>query len=86
MRLSFDHPPSLVRYEDERRQLILRPARVDDAAAIFEAIEESMAALRQFMPWSHLTQTLEGQRERLVQLDAGYGEGGDVVFHLYEGE
>ncbi|HJM56641.1 MAG TPA: GNAT family N-acetyltransferase [Planctomycetota bacterium] len=86
MTLSFDNPPSLLRHDDGQRQLILRLARVDDAEAVVEAAQESLAALREFMPWPHFPQTVEVQRKRLAGLEEGHGTGGDIVFHLFEEE
>lgn len=83
MTLSFDNPPSLLRHDDGQRQFILRLARADDAEVMVEAAEESLAALREFMPWSHSPQTVEVQRKRLAGIEEGHGAGGDIVFHLF---
>jgi RimJ/RimL family protein N-acetyltransferase len=84
MTLSFYNPPSLLRYDDGERELILRPARFSDAEEVVEALQESMAELRAFMPWAHAPQTVAIQQERLQAIEATFGSGGDIVFHLYE--
>ena len=41
MTLSFKNPPTLITYDDGNTQLVLKPARVVDAAPLVTAIEES---------------------------------------------
>ncbi len=82
--MHFPLPNQLV-YDDGHRRLTLRPARAIDAGALVEAIHESHDNLRAFMPWAHLEHTEASQTERLVALEAGYHEGGDLVFHAFAG-
>ncbi len=84
MVLSFEHPPSSICYDDGERALVLRVSRVSDAPALVDAIQESLPALKGFMPWAHMPQTHAVQRERLTQLEALYGSGTDLVFHVFE--
>ncbi len=86
MTLSFNHAPSRVHYDDGQRQLILRPAHLSDAPELVAALHESLAELRQFMPWAHFPQTIQVQEKRLKELEADHGSGGDIVFHIFERE
>jgi ribosomal-protein-serine acetyltransferase len=78
------HPPPTLRYADETRSLVLRPARVADAPALIEAFEESREALKEFMPWAHMENTVPQQEERLAECEKAHMDGGDVVFHLFD--
>jgi ribosomal-protein-serine acetyltransferase len=84
MTLSLKNPPERLVYEDGSTRLELRLARVAHAEALVEAIEESEAELGAFMTWVHEPQTLEVQRDRLEKLESAPGEGGALVFHLFE--
>ena len=79
---SLTNAPDLVRYDDGQRLLLLQRSRVAHASALVEAVQESDQALRGFMPWAHLPQTLADQEARLAALDEDVG--GEVVYHLYE--
>ena len=78
------HPPPTLRYADETRSLVLRPGRVADATALIEAFEESREALKEFMPWAHMENTVPQQEERLAAMEKAEIDGGDVVFHLFD--
>ena len=86
MTLSFDNPPSILRLDDGDRRLIMRPARVADAAEIVAALKESETELRGFMQWVFVPQTIELQSKRLGATEKGFGKGGDIILHLYERE
>ena len=83
MTLSFKNPPTLIAYDDGNTQLVLKPARVVDAAPLVTAIEESLTELRQFMPWAHYPQTLEAQTKRLDLIEKDFGKNKDLIFHIY---
>ncbi len=83
MTLSFKNPPTLITYDDGNTQLVLKPARVVDAAPLVTAIEESLTELRQFMPWAHYPQTLEAQTKRLDLIEKEFGKNKDLIFHIY---
>ena len=82
----FEAPPSMLRYDDGQRRLVLRPARVADTEEVVAAIAESLAELRAFMPWAHMPQTEAVQRRRMTELEAELGQGHDLILHLFEGE
>jgi len=75
------NPPSLLRYDDGERYVLLMPAKVADAQQVLDAIASSFNSLRTYMPWAHLTQNLETQTARLTETEASYAKGGDYVFH-----
>jgi len=79
------HPPPTLRYADDTHALVIRPARVTDAEELMEAFEESREALKAFMPWAHMENTVPQQQERLAASEQDHQDGGDVVFHLYDG-
>lgn len=78
------HPPPTLRFGDGTRSLVLRPAKVADATALIEAFEESREALKEFMPWAHMENTVPQQEERLAATEKAHKDGGDVVFHLFD--
>ncbi|WP_376795201.1 GNAT family N-acetyltransferase [Thermogemmatispora sp.] len=47
----------------EGQRVLVRPYREEDAPALFEAIEESRAHLRPWMPWANEHQRLEETRD-----------------------
>jgi len=75
--------PQQLTFDDGNRRLVLRPARAADVHALLEALHASLADLKEFMPWAHLPQTVTSQTARLVDLEAGYPEGGEIIFHAY---
>jgi RimJ/RimL family protein N-acetyltransferase len=83
MPLSFKKPPTLITYDDGEKQLVLRRARVTDAAPLVAAIQESLTELRHFMPWTHNPQTLELQTKRLTLIEKEFGKNKDLIFHIY---
>jgi ribosomal-protein-serine acetyltransferase len=58
-------PASALHIDVRNQRLTLRPLNVTDAPQIVEAIAESVPALRRFMLWAHVPQTLEGQIQRI---------------------
>lgn len=63
----------------------LRPFVVADAPEILVAIEESIPALKQFMPWAHAPRSLEQQVRRLRGGLTVNAEGQDFSFGVFEG-
>jgi RimJ/RimL family protein N-acetyltransferase len=64
----------------------LRPFAVSDAPQILAAIEESLPALGQFMPWAHTPRSLEQQVRRLRGGLTINAEGQDFSFGVFRGE
>jgi len=85
-RVTLDSTPSLLRYQDGSRSLLLKRARVADAEALMEALEESLPELREFMSWAHRGNSLEIQRDRLKETEAQRDSGGEICFHIFEKE
>ncbi len=83
MTLSFENPPHTLVYDGGSTRFIMQLARASDAPALVEAIDESLPELLKFMPWSHLRQTVESQRERLTGIETERADGGDVTYHLF---
>jgi RimJ/RimL family protein N-acetyltransferase len=54
-------PPILMELPDELigERIVLRPRRPEDAAAIWEAVEESREQIRQWLPWVDETRSLD---------------------------
>jgi len=61
MDISLEHPASRLEFDG----LTLRPLEPPDVPLLLEALEESLAELRRFLPFAHLPQTIEGQVERI---------------------
>jgi len=53
--------------------VLLRPYREDDAAALFEAVRESLAELVAWMPWAHEDYALEEAEAWLASRDEAWG-------------
>ena len=64
--------PLLVVLPDELEgpSVCLRPYRTDDAAALWEAVQESRSHLEPWMPWVHEYHELDDVREYLVRAQA----------------
>lgn len=80
--ISQSRPPS--RIVDPEGSIALCAPRLQDAGMLIEAIHESLAELKAFMPWAHLEQTVDGQYDRLVTACAAYWAGKDYTFHLFD--
>lgn len=85
MSVSFTNPPSSIRFHDGSREIVLRRCELAHVEVLVEAIEESLGALRQFMPWAHYPQTIEVQTERLTKLAHGQGDKAETVYHFFDG-
>jgi len=73
-------PP--LRILDPDGPLAIRAPRVQDAPALVEAIEASVGALRGFMPFAHMAQTVDVQYTRLADVVANYWKGEDYHWNL----
>lgn len=80
--LSLKNPASRLEV-DAGGGLIVRPLAVDDAPAVAEAVAESLAELKRFMPWAHDPQTVASQCERLKGVNAAYWKGDDFGFGAF---
>ena len=81
-------PPLKVTFPHRNKILELRAPTPDDVGALVDAIQDSLPALRRFMPWAWLetSTSVEGQLERLVDVQAAYLKGIDYTMHLFEGD
>ena len=73
----------------ETRRLRLRPFRESDAAALHEALVESIAALREhlwFLPWVAEEPTLESARRRCERAQAAFIERSDLAYLAFHAE
>ena len=79
-------PAKTMQYQEGGRSLLLRRSQVEDAAVIVEAVTESLAELRAFMPWAHFdgAESLADQQERLEGASTLWDEGKDFVYHCFE--
>lgn len=75
-------PPSKIL--DPEGPLMLCAPDVRQAHSAVEALHASLPALRGFMPFAHLNQTVDVQYTRLAQLTATYWTGKDYGLHLYD--
>src|SRR5262249_50100177 len=68
-------------------EFVLLRQRVDDAAAIAEAVATSLAELRPWMPWATKDATDPAvQQRRLERLAAGWDAGSAFDYVIVEGE
>lgn len=77
-----DRPPS--RIVDPAGPIELRAPEVQHAGPLVEAIDESLPALKQFMPWAHLPHGVDEQYTRLAGVVAAFWRGEDYNFHLFD--
>jgi RimJ/RimL family protein N-acetyltransferase len=67
-------PPhlTLIPLFDELRgeRVVVRPYRMEDAPALFEAIDESREHLRTFLPWERFHQTVDDTRDFIARSQA----------------
>lgn len=77
-----DRPPA--RIVDPQGPLELRAPEVWHAPALAEAIDESLPALEQFMPWAHRPHGVDEQYTRLAGVVAAFWRGEDYNFHLFD--
>jgi len=77
-------PPEQIIYHKEQH-LILRRSVIHDAEALIEAIQASLPALHQFMPWSHFpnSNTVASQRKRLNNLTLQWNDQKEYVYHIF---
>lgn len=75
-------PP--LRIVDPEGPLMLCAPQVQQAPALVEALDESLDALRRFMPWAHLPQTVDVQYARLTEVVGAYWRGDDYNLHIYD--
>ncbi len=75
-------PPS--KLLDPDGPLLLRAPRIQDAAPLAEALADSMDALRAFMPWAHVPQTVDAQYARLTDVIGNYWKGSDYNWHIFD--
>lgn len=75
-------PP--LRVVDPDGPLMLRAPRVQDAPALVDALDDSLTALRAYMPWAHLPQTVDVQYTRLTDVVGNYWKGADYNWHIVD--
>ncbi len=64
---------------------MLRRARTGDAESLVEAVLDSMTELRQFMDWSHDSDslTIAAQQERLRAIEDHWSAGEEFIWHIF---
>jgi RimJ/RimL family protein N-acetyltransferase len=63
--------------------VLLRRNRAADAAAVAEAVRESLDHLQPWMPWANAgATTVEAQAGRIAEVEAGWARGTDFVYLL----
>jgi len=60
----------------------IRPYRLDDAAAVFEAARESLAEMWPWMPWCHPEYTIEESRSWLETRVPAFQQGTEFEFAI----
>jgi RimJ/RimL family protein N-acetyltransferase len=78
------HPAARIFYRDGDVSVVLRPTRIGDAAALSQAIAESVGELRAFMPWAHGDNSAVAQLERLKRVEADYVAGRELSMALFD--
>lgn len=78
-------PPILREFPDrfESERLLLRTPLPGDGADVHAAIEESLAELRPWMPWSHGEQSVEMVEANVREAYADFLARRDLRLHLY---
>ncbi|MGI9432625.1 MAG: GNAT family N-acetyltransferase [Myxococcota bacterium] len=72
-------------FEIETERLVLRPFREDEAAALREAVIESLDHLRRWLGWAmHEPQTVEQKRARIRAGRAEFESGTDLAYGVFE--
>jgi RimJ/RimL family protein N-acetyltransferase len=64
-------------------QVIIRPLELTDAPEVERAVNESLAELKKYMPWSHFPQTVESQQLRIFDNHQKYWSGQDFGFCVF---
>ena len=64
----------------------IRPYRIEDTEACYQAVMESLSALSRFMPWAHPALTLETQRTWVTSKVAAFEEGTEFEFVISSDE
>lgn len=64
-------------------RLVIRSPALGDAAQLVEAIAESIATLRPWMPWADHVPTLAEAEENCRKAEEAFREGRDNRFHLF---
>ncbi|MFO0630039.1 MAG: GNAT family protein [Polyangiales bacterium] len=77
------HPPSLLEFRGGGRYLALRPWALRDVDALRQAIAESAATLRPYMPWAHQTTTREEEYAILSRFQEGFWAGREYLFGMF---
>jgi ribosomal-protein-serine acetyltransferase len=70
-----------------RGDLVIRPYRNEDAAALVQSVTESIEHLRPWMPWiAHEPQSVDDRRAFIAESNANWAGGGDMGFGIFIGE
>ena len=70
-----------------RDDLVIRPYRSGDAAALVESVTESAEHLRPWMPWiAHEPQSVEDRLAFIAEGNRAWEAGGDMSFGIFLGE
>jgi ribosomal-protein-serine acetyltransferase len=64
--------------------IVLRPWRVDDAPALFDAIRESMDRLRPWLPWTHLHPCVDATRQYIAGCVGKWATRADLVLSIWD--
>lgn len=63
---------------------LVRPLDTEDAGAVWEAIEESRAQLREWMPWVNRICTLDDERAAIAQMRAHWTTRESLTFGIFD--
>ena len=73
-----------ITYRDEHFSLRLRPLEEQDAKVIHEAVLCSLENFLAFMDWAHLTQSVNGQLERIRKSKEDFSKGTEYNFSVFD--
>lgn len=65
-------------------RVLLRPLDIGDAATVWEAIEESRARLREWMPWANRIRTLEDERAAIAHMRSQWATRESLTFGIFD--
>ncbi len=65
-------------------RVLLRPFRLEDAPAVWEAVEESRAHLAPWLPWVEGTRSLDDERVSMIRMRARWMLREDLTVGIFE--
>ena len=67
-------------------QLLLRPYRIEDIRALYDAVRESIEELTLWMPWCHANYKIEESTTFIMARDEAWARGEDYAFGIFDAQ